>query len=80
MVGRIHLLVDWSMVTEVKLHYFHGHGGTTGHNSGSKKSIIAQKDQNCQIHSEKEEKFLFPPSWYYYHGHGSSVILLPLPW
>ena len=68
MVGRIHLLVDWSMVTEVKLHYFHGHGGTTGHNSGSKKSIIAQKDQNCQIHSEMEEKIFI------------STIMVLLPW
>ena len=68
MVGRIHLLVDWSMVTEVKLHYFHGRGGTTGHNSGSKKSIIAQKDQNCQIHSEMEEKIFI------------STIMVLLPW
>ena len=40
---------------EVKLHYFRGHGSTM--TVAVKKSSIAQKAYNCQIHSEMEENF-----------------------
>ena len=49
----------------VEPQYYHGDGSKITllpwpwqyHGSGSKKSSIAQKAQNCQIHSEMEEKF-----------------------
>ena len=38
------------------------------HSGGSKKSSIAQKAQNCQIHSEMEEKYFT-----------ATAVVLPLP-
>ena len=65
------------MVTEVKLHYFHGHGSTT---------VVAVKNQvylkNLRIAKfiQKWKKKILLPSRWYYHSHGSSVILLASLW
>ena len=61
----------------VEQRYYHGDGSKITllpwpwqyHGGGSKKSSIAQKAQNCQIHSEMEEKIFT-----------ATAVVLPRPW
>ena len=64
-------------VTEVKLHYFHGRGSTTV--VAVKNQVQLKKLRIAKFIQKWKKKFLLPLLWYY-HGHGSNVILLPSPW
>ena len=62
---------------EVKLHYFRAHGSTMAVAVKILSSISEWIWQFKAFWAILD--FLLPPPWYY-HGHGSSVILFPSPW
>ena len=64
-------------VMEVKLHYFRGHGNTTV--VVVKNQVQLKKLRITKFIQKWKKKMLQPQPWYY-HGHGSSVFLLPSPW
>ena len=67
-------------VTEVKLHYFWGRAyGCSTALAVKKFSSILNKFGNSKLFELYVLDFLLPLPWYY-HGHGSSVILLPSLW
>ena len=66
-----------TMLMEVKLHYFHGHGSTTA--VAVKNQVKLKKLRIAKFFQKWKKNILLPRLWYY-HDQGSSVILLPSPW